>query len=294
MIKISKICTKDDMDLFKNFINEYLPFSDNSLWLGASINEIPCGALMADTTNKNIGLCCVDFLFVHPQVRRMGIATKLLDTLIEKAQKLKCNKVIARFVKDMKTINEVSHFFKTHKFSPLGIEACIWNITPKHLRESGRIKEFANRKIIIPKNIKIYSSDQVDKNLLSSLKEKIDIDYPRVLSPFPENDKFKLKNINTFFAVHNSNEIVGWVVGLDASGKAIHYRSLFVKEKYRKLALGYILVNIVMKNQVEKYLDRSMLFAIATNNKNMFKFSSLYFKGINKRVSYEFSFTKNL
>lgn len=294
MIKISKICTKDDMNLFKNFINEYLPFSDNSLWLGASISEIPCGALMADTTNKNIGICNVDFLFVHSQARRMGVATKLLDTLIKQAQKLKCKKIVVKSAKDIKTINEISHFFKIYGFDPVEIETNVWKITPEQLYESGRIKEFTNRKITIPKNMKIYPSDQVDKHLLASLKEKIDIDYPKIYDPFPENDKFKLKHINTFFAIHNSNEIVGWIVGLDAFGKAIHYRTLFVKEKYRKLALGYTLKNICVQNHIKKYPNRSVLFAIAKENKYMFKFSSLFYKGINKDISHEFSFTKNL
>lgn len=294
MIKISKICTKDDLALFKRFMNECLPLSDDSLLLGASINDIPCGALMADTKNKNNGTCDVEFLFVHPQVRRMGVATKLLNTLIEKAKKLKCNKVIVKSVKDMKTINEVSHFFKNHKFNPVEIESNVWSITPKHLYESGRIKEFTNRKITIPKNIDICPLEQIDKNLLASLKEKKNIDYEEIYAPFPENDRVKLKHINTFFAVHNSDEIVGWIAGLDAFGKAIHYRSMFVKEKYRNLALGYTLENICMKNHIKKYSDRSILFAIAVDNKNMFKFSSLYYKGINKDIRYEFRFTKNL
>ena len=294
MIKISKICTKDDMDLFKNFMNKYLPLSDDSLLLGASINEIPCGALMADTKNKNIGTCNVDFLFVHPTVRRMGIATKLLDAIIEEAKKLKCKKVVAGSIRNMKRIYEVRPFFKNYGFDPVEIEANVYTITPKYFHKSDKIKEIASRKTIIPKNIKIYSSDQVDKNLLASLKEKRDIDYKKIYDPFPENDKFKLKHINTFFAVHNFDEIVGWIVGLDAFGKSIHYKTIFVKEKYRKLALGYTLKNICVKNHMEKYPDRSVLFATATDNELALKFFSLYYKGIKRNISYEFNFTKNL
>ena len=147
MIKISKICTKDDIALFKRFINEYIPFSDDSLWLGATINGIPCGVLFADIKNKNIGTCNVDFLFVHPTVRRMGVATKLLNTFIEEAKKLKCKKVIIKSVKDMKTINEISPFFKNYGFDPVEIEANIYTITPKYFHESGKIEEFANRKL---------------------------------------------------------------------------------------------------------------------------------------------------
>lgn len=294
MIKISKICTKNDIALFKRFINEYIPFSDDSLWLGASIHDIPCGVLLADTRNKDTGTCNVDFLFIHPAVRHMGVATKLLDTLIEEAQKLKCKKVVVGSTQDMKTIDEISPFFKNYGFDPVEIEANIYTITPKYFHESGKIKEFANRKIIIPNNIKIYSSDQVDKNLLASLKEKRDVDYLKIYDPFPENDKFKLKHTNTFFAVYNSSEIVGWMVGLDAFGDSIYYKTLFVKEKYRHLALGLVLQNICLKNHMTKYLDRSVFLGISRKNDRALKFFSIYSKGINKDTSYEFSFTKNL
>ncbi len=292
MIKISKICTKNDIALFKRFINEYIPFSDDSLWLGASINEFPCGALLADT--KNIETCYVDFLFVHPTVRRMGVATKLLNTLFQEAKKLKCKKVVVGSTLDMKEINKISPFFKNYGFDPIEIEANIYTITPKYFHESGKIKEFANRKIIIPKNIKIYSSDQVDKNLLASLKEKRDIDYLKIYDPFPENDKFKLKHINTLFAVYNSNEIVGWMVGLDAFGESIYYKTLFVKEKYRHLYLGLVLQNMCLKNHMTKYLDRSVFLGISRRNERALKFFSIYSKGINKDINYEFNFTKNL
>ena len=87
MIKISKICTKDDIALFKRFINEYIPFSDDSLWLGATINGIPCGVLFADIISEDSKIGDIQFLFVHPITRRMGVATKLLNTFIEEAKK---------------------------------------------------------------------------------------------------------------------------------------------------------------------------------------------------------------
>ena len=116
MIKISKICTKNDIALFKRFINEYIPFSDDSLWLGASIHDIPCGVLLADTRNKDTGTCNVDFLFIHPAVRHMGVATKLLDTLIEEAQKLKCKKVVVGSTQDMKTIDDQSDIIADREY----------------------------------------------------------------------------------------------------------------------------------------------------------------------------------
>ncbi len=294
MIKISKICTKDDIALFKRFINEYIPFSDDSLWLGATINGIPCGVLFADIISEDSKIGDIQFLFVHPITRRMGVATKLLNTFIEEAKKLKCKKVIIKSVKDMKTINEISPFFKNYGFDPVEIEANIYTITPQYFHESGKIEEFANRKIIIPPNIKIYPSDEIDKSLLDSLKAKSDIDYLKIYDPFPENDKFKLKHINTLFAVYNSNEIVGWMVGLDAFGESIYYKTLFVKEKYRHLYLGLILQNMCLKNHMTKYLDRSVLLGISIRNDRALKFFSIYSKGINKDINYEFNFTKNL
>ena len=114
MIKVEKI-TKDNLKKFFRFTG-VIPFCSDSLWVGASISDLPCGVLLANK-EKN-GICEAEFLFVHPSVRRMRIASKMLDLLIEKSNDLVNNSCIKTTFKTVKAdVTKKEETKKVYKWS---------------------------------------------------------------------------------------------------------------------------------------------------------------------------------
>lgn len=292
MIKVSRL-SEDTLEKFKHLANG-VPYNPDRLYLGASIDDIPCGLLIAVKNNINPEICNINFIFVHPIVRRMGTATCLVETLINECKKTGYKKITLKFVSTKEELDEFNLFFQNCGFEALKVTNTVYIMNRESLYSSGKIGRFINTKNIAIKGIEIIPWDRVSNKLFQDLKNRVNIDYPDIYEPFHPNNKLNIDHINSYVAISNSNEIVAWLTGFDANSKAILYDKLFVKPQCRKLALGVVLLNYCIKNHVEKFRDRSAFFGVDLSNVHAENFYNAYFKGIDKEKEYEFFSEKTI
>ena len=277
---------------FKNFFELMVKSDGTTLAFGASYNSEPCGLIVAEQNNKHKNTWDIKSLFVKKEFRRKGAGTALVKTLLNELKLKKCETVVFKTVTSQSSIDQFSSLLVPMGFSPLKKITNIYRFNSKELEHSTFVKVAASGLFSLPKNVRIVSMDKIDSKILSDLKEKQNIDYPDQLSPFANEHHLEMGS--SYFAVTDKNEIVGWLTAFSSAGNIILYRSFFVKEEYRKTAVGFFLFNAVVKNHAANYLDKSCLFAIACDNHDAERFVLLYFKGATyDHKKYEFETTLN-
>ncbi len=261
----------------------------NIIAFGAKFNKLPCGAIFAKINPFNE--CQINSLFVLPLFRKKGAGTALLNALEAKLKELNIKKISLQGVTSQEKIDLLESFLIKRGFSKAEVLTFVYVIDTKQFFENNR---FAQRIVAsatkVPDKIKIFSKNEINKELLQKLKENID--YPKGLSPFA--NEFDLDDECTQFAVFDNKEIVGWLTGLRAPSNAILYRSFYVKNDFRKTALGYFLFNEAIRIHVNNHIDKKILFAVAKTNTRGQRLFKAYFKDLYKNPKFEFKMGKNL
>ena len=288
MIKVVDI-TAENLAKFEKYMGLLKhQLSEDSLWLGALINDFPCGVLLARKSLKESTVCDINHIFVPAPLRREGIATCLFDALLEKCKKLGYEELLFNAVLDKKTIENLDAFLKNYGFEPLEIVSNVYIFDDL---ESILANKYVQRAISgtfkLPKGIEILPLKKVDKALLEEVKREINIEYPDYYALFQVDNLKDLPHINTFVAVANGKKVIGWLTGLDFYGTKILYKTFFVEKKYRDLGMGFFLMNACVKNQFLRFKETPAMCLIALKNSNAEKFNSAFFKGVKKRVSHE-------
>lgn len=279
---------------FNKFFELMIKTDGTSLALGANYNSEPCGLIVAKQNKNDDTNWEIKSLFVKKQFRRKGVATTLVKEFLQKLKLKKCKTITFTTVTSQKSIDEFSSLLVPMGFSPLNKLTSVYKFNAKELLATSKIIKVASSGLFrLPKNIHIVSMDKICPKTLESLKEKRGIDYPDGLSPFANEHSLKIDS--SFFAITDENEIVGWLTAFSAPGNIILYRSHFVKEEYRRHAVGFFLFNEAVKNHAENNLGKACLFAIACENHYSERFVSLYFKGAKyEHKKYEFTTTLSL
>lgn len=271
-------CLKED--LLKN--------SRNVIAFGAKFNKLACGAIFAQ--EKNLDEYCIKSFFVLPLFRKRGAGSALLKALSEKLKDINAKKVTVQAITSKENIDLLNDFLTKRGFADVEILTIVYTFDPKKIVANNRfVKKIASTPAKLPKNITICPKSQVSKVLLENLKNKENIDYPSVLSPFA--NEFDLIDECTQFAIFDDKEIVGWITGLKAPGNMILYRSLFSREDFRKAVLGYFLFNEAIRIHVNKHIDKKILFAVDVKNTRAQKFFLSYLKNLYDSKKFEFKIT---
>lgn len=287
MIEIIKL-TKKDLYKFSKFIDGF-PFTSESIWIGASISNIPCGILMASKDFEEPSTCNINTLFVVEPLRREGIGNLLIKTFIRECLNLKYKNITFNSVANKEVIAELNLFLKNYGFTPVEIVAINYTFNdPDSILNCKFVKQALSSNLTPPKGIKIIPLNKVDSKLIDYNKARKGIDYPDYYALFPDDACSKLKHINTFVAVAHEKEIIGWLTALDVYGKSIYYKTFYVKDDYKRFAIGLFLMGYCIKNHAKKYKNVPAIFGTSLKNPNADKFHEIYFKGVKKEVSYEF------
>ena len=159
------------------------------------------------------------------------------------------------------------------------------------VKENKLVQSILNSDFELPEKVELLQKNEVKNELLEKVKNKEGINYPDVLSPFA--NEFNLIDGCTQFAVFDEKEVVGWMTALRAPGNSILYRSIFVREDYRKSALGYFIFNSTMKPPgiycwTIKYIDKKILYAVDIDNARAKKLFSFCLKSLYDSKNYEF------
>lgn len=287
MIEIIKL-TKKDLNKFSNFISGF-PLTSDSLWIGASISDIPCGILMASKDFEDPSTCNINTLFVVEPLRREGIGSLLLDTFIKECKNLNYKNITFNSVANKKAIDEFALFLKNYGFSPIEIVAVNYTFNdPDSILNCKFVKQALSSNLKPPQGIKIIPLNRVDSTLIEHNKSRIGLDYPDYYALFPNDTCSKLNHINTFVAVAREKEIIGWLTALDVYGKSIYYKTFYVKDEYKKFAIGLFLIGYCIKSHAKNYRNIPAIFGTSLKNPQADKFHEIYFKGVKKETSYEF------
>lgn len=276
---------------FNKFFELITKSSNNVIAFGADYDSEPCGLIVAESVKDEKNIWAIRSLFVKKQFRRKGAGTALVKKTLEELKQKNCKTLIFKAITSQKSIDELSALLIPLGFSPLEKLTTVYKFNAKDLIQSSKFIKAASAGLFkLPEKIHILSIDKVDSKLISELKEKSTIDYPEELSPFA--NEYNLKTDLSYFALTDKNEIVGWLTAFSSEGNIILYRSFFVKEEYRKTAVGFFLFNEAVKNHAAKHPDNACLFAIARDNFHAERFVLSYFKGTNyEHKKYEFKTT---
>ncbi len=262
-------------------------FSTDSLWLGALINDFPCGVLLAKRSHNEPTVCDINHIFVPSLLRREGIATCLFDALLKKCKKLGYEELLFSASLDKKAIEILDAFLKNYGFEPLEIVSNVYTFDDL---ESILANKYVQRAIKgdfkLPKGIEILPLDKVDKELLEEVKRGMNIEYPDYYALFPDGNLKDLPHINTFVAVANRKKIIGWLTGLDVYGANVYYKAFFVEKKYRDIGIGFFLMNACVKNQYLNFKKIPAMCLISIKNSTAEKFNSIFFKNVNKKFAH--------
>ena len=282
--------SSENFSKFENLIGIFKNnFSNEDIWLGASINNFPCGILLTSKDTDNSDICDINVLFVPEPLRREGIASKLLEKLIEKCKKEGYKELFFNSVADQKSIFELNSFLKNYNFTPLEIVANTYVFDDlDSILSNKNIQRAISQPIIPPKGIDILPLNKVDHILIEKIKKEVNIKYPDYYAIFPTNIYKDLKHVNTFVAISNNTEVIGWLTGLDVYGLNIFYKTFYVDEKFRNLGIGYYLINSCVKNHALKYKEIPAMCGISLKNPFAEKFNSTFFNGVKKSVTHEF------
>lgn len=289
MIDIVSI-SSENLPKFENLIGILKNnFSSSDLWLGASINNFPCGIILASRDTDNSEVCVINNLFVPEPLRREGIASRLLETLLEKCKQKGYNEILFNSVANRESIDELNLFLKNYDFSPLEIVANTYIFYDlESMLNNKNVQRAMNQTFTPPKGIDILHLNEVDTKLIDKIKKEANIKYPDYYAIFPTDIARKLKHINTFVAIENKSEIIGWLTGLDVYGLNVFYKSFYVDKEFRKLGIGYYLINYCLKNHLLKYKEIPGMCGIATKNSFAENFNHTFFHGVKKSVTHEF------
>lgn len=279
-----------NFEAYKHCLKEDFPKNDQSIIaFGARFNKFACGAIFAQL--KGNEECCIKSFFVLPLFRRRGAGTALLKALNEKLKQLGIKKVTVQAITSKENIDLLNDFLTKRGFLEAEILTVVYTFGPKKIVENSSFaRQIASTHSKWPKNVAISPQNQVSEVFLQELKQRENIDYPSVLSPFA--NEFDLIDECTQFAIFDEKEIVGWITGLKAPGNMILYRSLFVLEDFRKSALGYFLFNEAIRTHVKNYPDKKIIFAVDMNNTRTQKFFASYFKDLYESKKFEFQIIK--
>lgn len=279
--------------LFDLFIKEINISNNEIIAFGAKYNNIPCGAILAEVRNNLIKECYIKSFIVSPIFREKGVGSKLLDVLKNEVINLKVKKIVFEAITSKENIDLINDFLIKRGFSEVELLTVVYRFTPELLIKDNKfIRLVTDSTFKLPDKVSILPFYKVKDELIKKVREKQGINYPDKLSPFA--NEFNLKEECTRFAVFDDNEIIGWMTGLKAPGDIILYRSLFVREDYRKSALGYFIFSECIKNHKKNYMDKKGLCAIALDNDIAIKFVSLYFNNMYDHKKYEFKIEMNL
>lgn len=294
MIEIEYI-SNENLSKFENFIGMLKhQFSPSSIWISASINNLICGVLLADKDIDDPEICDINQLFVSEPLRREGIASRLLDELIEKCVQKGYKELLFNSVAEEKNIQELKLFLKHYNFTPLEIVADTYIFDDlDSILKNKNIQRAITQNIVTPKGIDVMHLSKVDPILLDKIKKEENIRYPDYYTIFPKDIAKDLKHINTFVAIANK-EIVGWLTGLDVYGQSIFYKAFYVDEKFRNLGIGFYLINYCIKNHALKYKKIPAMCGISPKNLLAKKFNSTFFYGVKRSISHEFLSRKKI
>lgn len=294
MVNIVPI-SHENFSMFESLIGVFKNnFSSEDIWLGASINNFPCGILLTNKNTDNPDICDINALFVPEPLRREGIASRLLETLIEKCKKENYKEFFFNSVADSKSIFELNSFLKNYNFTPLEVVANTYIFDDlDSILSNKNIQRAILQPIIPPKGIDILPLNKVDTVLIEKIKTEVNIKYPDYYAIFPTDISKDLKHVNTFVAISNNTEIIGWLTGFDVYGLNIFYKTFYVDKKFRNLGIGYYLINSCIKNHALKYKKIPAMCGISLKNSFAEKFNSTFFNGVKKSVTHEF-ISKNI
>lgn len=278
-----------NIDLYEQFLIDRMSFKEEDiLAYGAKYENIPCGAIFARLKRKQDGIECeITSFFVLPFFRKKGAGSELLNALQNKLKQLSIKKIKVNAITSEKNIELLEKFLIKRGFFKAKLLTEVYLFDPKVLiNENKLIKSILNSDFELPEKVELLPKTEVREELLEKVRNKEGIDYPDVLSPFA--NEFNLDDECTQFAVFDDKEIVGWMTALRTPGNSILYRSLFVREDYRKSALGYFIFNSIIKLHREKYMDKKIMYALDLENVRVHKLLFLYFKDLYEIKKYEF------
>ncbi len=283
------------INLYEQFLIDRMSLQNEEvLAYGAKYENIPCGAIFARIKQNSDGKECeVTSFFVLPFFRKKGVGTELLNALKGKLRELDIKETKVNAVTSKKNIELLENFLTKRGFFKAKLLTEVYLFDPKVLiNENKLIKSILNSDFELPEKVELLPKTEVREELLEKVRNKEGIDYPDVLSPFA--NEFNLDDECTQFAVFDDKEIVGWMTALRTPENAILYRSLFVREDYRKSALGYFIFNSIIKLHITTYIEKKALYAVAIDNIRTKKLFSLYLKNLYDSKKYEFEIKLDL
>lgn len=282
MLEIYRLGFFDSLSYIKFTFNIYKDYllqcsNKNIIAIGAKADTIPCGLVLSVYNNEKT--LNIKSIYVLDEYRNQNIGKKLIYKLKETVKDTKIKFDIVLSCDKAELLNK---FLISCNFEPLKKTMVTYKFSYSNILSNNSFASY-NIMFELNKDIKVVQFSDLSEQQINYLKYSNW--YPKYLSPFTGITNLNLECSS--FAVYD-NQIIGWLIALSISKNTILYRSFFVKEEFRKTAVGFNLFCNSIKNHKIHFSQSDAILAIELNNKNVIKFVELYFKKSYQSLEYKY------
>ncbi len=243
-----------------------LEFPPSLLAIGALFAGRPVGLGMLETTEQSAVLH-LKTLKVAVNFRRQGIGKKLMEMMEEHMRPYGFQGISVEYLVTGDQTD--SHaFFKSCGFS-----------NPKpgiHIRQ-GPFNVINNEnwlRLSFPPEFDVSSWNTISAEERALLALQVDIEFPEILSPFPEEE---LIDAERSLIVRHQGKPAGWIILEPLDREMMLIKTLFVYPRYERSGQGVVLIAEVLRRMLNQDTYKYWMFFVEEDNEAMVRLTKRRF-----------------
>lgn len=230
--------------------------------------------IVAEVSTKQVGLILADVfsiqpnqppeaevisLFVLPQYRNQGIGRNLIEKLEAGLIRLGCTQMNVTYKSTPITTSILEPLLKQQNWQPPKISFLLGKTTTEKVSQAPWVRKYplSDKFTVFP----WHELTNADKQQIQTF------DYPASLNPFGNIPAEPLNSLGLRY----QNQLIGWMVTHRVASDAIRYSTMFVDNKFQRMARAISLLSQSILLQAESSVPYC-LFAVADDNPPMLQF----------------------
>lgn len=234
------------------------------LAVAANHEEAEAGLLLAEFDRSRTFSEIVS-LYVKPEYRRQGVASKMLDIAEKVLTKAGYSEIRIYQRSNWEDAGVLSQLLKQRKWQP---PEALMLIVKSNIE---KVTTIEHEDLAMPKGYKLTSWDTLSQEDIENLKQRLHNsgEFPQHVNPFPASSRIAPRCSTV---VMHGNEIAGWNIGFRNRNDLIEYNSLYFFPKHRSLNLAKKAVIASFRAQKEVGVP-NMVTLLAAHNRGLMRWT---------------------
>jgi len=213
--------------------------------VGASLQGMPAGLALAELPEDDGGTAELLSVYTHPEHRRRGVATGMLDRMEGLLRRGGCGALRAVFEQGRPMTEAVHSLLRRRGFPPVRTRALIGRCSKSGIAKAPWLHEH-----LVPKAFGVFLWKDLPEGEKAALRESQEREpwFPEQLSPF--QDEAVIEPLNSL-GLRYRGEIVGWMITHRTARDTIRYTAIFVRKDFQDFGLAIPLLIESIRRQIE-------------------------------------------